>query len=85
MSDLVERVRELLPSVRRDLEALVRIESVGADPARRAQVQRSAQATADHRESFEQPPTCMRAICRPFRGAATYLEPRPSSTPNTCR
>ncbi|HEY2449415.1 MAG TPA: M20/M25/M40 family metallo-hydrolase, partial [Mycobacterium sp.] len=47
MSDLVERVRELLPSVRRDLEALVRIESVGADPARRAQVQRSAQATAD--------------------------------------
>src|SRR6201997_2689018 len=47
VSDLVERVRELLPSVRRDLEALVRIESVGADPARRAQVQRSAQATAD--------------------------------------
>ena len=47
MSDLVERIRELLPSVRRDLEALVRIESVGADPARRAQVQRSAQATAD--------------------------------------
>jgi predicted component of type VI protein secretion system len=38
VSDLVERVRELLPSVRRDLEALVRIESVGADPARRAQV-----------------------------------------------
>ncbi|WP_415822383.1 hypothetical protein, partial [Mycobacterium senriense] len=28
MSDLVERVRELLPSVRRDLEDLVRIESV---------------------------------------------------------
>ena len=47
VSDLVERVREVLPSVRRDLEALVRIESVGADPARRDQVQRSAQATAD--------------------------------------
>src|ERR1700751_241310 len=47
MSDLVERVREVLPSVRRDLEALVRIESVGADPARRDQVRRSAQATAD--------------------------------------
>ncbi len=47
MSDLVERVREVLPSVRRDLEELVRIESVWADPARRDQVQRSAQATAD--------------------------------------
>src|SRR6201996_2743167 len=47
MSELVERVRELLPSVRDDLENLVRIESVGADPARRDQVQRSAQATAD--------------------------------------
>ncbi|HME14661.1 MAG TPA: M20/M25/M40 family metallo-hydrolase, partial [Mycobacterium sp.] len=47
MSDLIERVRDLLPSVRRDLEALIRIESVGADPARRDQVQRSAQATAD--------------------------------------
>jgi acetylornithine deacetylase/succinyl-diaminopimelate desuccinylase-like protein len=47
MSDLVERVRDLLPSVRRDLEDLVRIESVWADPARRDQVHRSAQAVAD--------------------------------------
>ncbi|MGA7467543.1 MAG: dipeptidase, partial [Mycobacterium sp.] len=47
MSDLVERVREVLPSVRRDLEALVRIQSVWADPARRDQVHRSAQVTAD--------------------------------------
>jgi acetylornithine deacetylase/succinyl-diaminopimelate desuccinylase-like protein len=47
MSDLVERVREVLPSVRRDLEDLVRIESVWADPARRDQVHRSAQAVAD--------------------------------------
>jgi acetylornithine deacetylase/succinyl-diaminopimelate desuccinylase-like protein len=47
MSDLVERVREVLPSVRRDLENLVRIESVWADPARRSEVRRSAQATAD--------------------------------------
>ena len=46
MSDLVERVREVLPSVRRDLEELVRIESVWADPARRDQVQRSAELTA---------------------------------------
>ncbi|OBK40718.1 dipeptidase [Mycobacterium sp. 1245111.1] len=47
MSDLVARVRELLPSVRDDLENLVRIQSVWADPARRDQVHRSAQATAD--------------------------------------
>jgi acetylornithine deacetylase/succinyl-diaminopimelate desuccinylase-like protein len=46
MSDLVERVREVLPSVRRDLEDLVRIESVWADPARRAEVARSAEAVA---------------------------------------
>jgi acetylornithine deacetylase/succinyl-diaminopimelate desuccinylase-like protein len=47
MSDLVERVRDLLPSVRRDLEDLVRIESVWADPGRRDEVHRSAQAVAD--------------------------------------
>jgi acetylornithine deacetylase/succinyl-diaminopimelate desuccinylase-like protein len=47
MSDLVERVREVLPSVRRDLEDLVRIESVWADPGRRDEVHRSAQAVAD--------------------------------------
>ena len=47
MSDLVERVREVLPSVRRDLEDLVRIESVWADPTRRDEVHRSAQAVAD--------------------------------------
>jgi acetylornithine deacetylase/succinyl-diaminopimelate desuccinylase-like protein len=44
MSDLMQRVREVLPSVRRDLEDLVRIESVWADPARRGEVQRSAEA-----------------------------------------
>ena len=47
MTDLVERVRDVLPSVRRDLENLVRIESVWADPARRPEVHRSAQAVAD--------------------------------------
>src|SRR5258708_33189837 len=46
MNDLVERVRAVLPSVRRDLEDLVRIESVWADPARRPEVQRSADAVA---------------------------------------
>ena len=47
MDDLPERVRALLPDVRRDLEDLVRIESVWADPARREQVQRSAQQVAE--------------------------------------
>jgi cysteinylglycine-S-conjugate dipeptidase len=39
-------VREVMPSVRADLEALVRIPSVSADPARAADVQRSAEVTA---------------------------------------
>jgi acetylornithine deacetylase/succinyl-diaminopimelate desuccinylase-like protein len=48
MSDLVQRVRDdVLPSVRRDLENLVRIESVWADPARRPEVHRSAQTVAE--------------------------------------
>jgi acetylornithine deacetylase/succinyl-diaminopimelate desuccinylase-like protein len=47
MSDLIERVRDVLPSVRRDLEDLMRIESVWADPGRRDEVHRSAQAVAD--------------------------------------
>ena len=47
MSDLVEMVRDVLPSVRRDLEDLVRIESVWADQGRRGEVQRCAQAVAN--------------------------------------
>jgi acetylornithine deacetylase/succinyl-diaminopimelate desuccinylase-like protein len=47
MNQLVERVREVLPSVRRDLEELVRIESVWADPARRPEVHRSAQLVVE--------------------------------------
>jgi len=47
MSDLIERVRDVLPSVRRDLEDLIRIESVWADPGRRDEVHRSAEAVAD--------------------------------------
>ena len=46
MSELVARVRDVLPSVRRDLEDLVRIQSVWADPARRGEVHRSAEAVA---------------------------------------
>ena len=44
MSDLVQRVRDVLPSVRADLEDLVRIQSVWADPQRRDEVTRSADA-----------------------------------------
>ncbi|WP_182377924.1 dipeptidase [Nocardioides sp. WS12] len=45
--DLRTRLAELLPGVRSDLEALVRIQSVSADPDRLDQVEVSAQATAD--------------------------------------
>ena len=49
------RVREVMPSVRSDLEALVRIPSVSADPARADDVRRSAEATAElfRGEGFE--------------------------------
>ncbi|MGN6578171.1 MAG: dipeptidase [Nocardioides sp.] len=40
-------VAAVMPSVRADLEALVRIPSVSADPARADDVRRSAEATAD--------------------------------------
>ncbi|WP_148611975.1 dipeptidase [Nocardioides rubriscoriae] len=47
MSDDIRRkVTELLPQIRQDLEDLVRIESVSADPARASEVQRSAEAVA---------------------------------------
>ncbi len=40
-------MRDVLPQVRRDLEDLVRIESVWADPSRRDEVHRSARKVAD--------------------------------------
>jgi len=45
--ELRTAVREAMPSVRADLEALVKIPSVSADPARKDDVQRSAEATAE--------------------------------------
>jgi acetylornithine deacetylase/succinyl-diaminopimelate desuccinylase-like protein len=45
--DLRDRVQAVLPGVRRDLEDLVRIESVSADPERLSEVQRSAEAVRD--------------------------------------
>lgn len=44
--DLTAAIDRVLPSVRADLEDLIRIPSVSADPARAADVQRSAEATA---------------------------------------
>ena len=49
------KVASVLPGIRQDLEDLVRIESVSADPARAAEVQRSAEAVAElfRAESFD--------------------------------
>ncbi len=46
MTDLTDRVRDVMPQVRRDLEDLVRIESVWSDPGRRPEVVRSAEKVA---------------------------------------
>jgi acetylornithine deacetylase/succinyl-diaminopimelate desuccinylase-like protein len=55
IDDLRSRVSAELPRIRRDLEDLVRIESVSADPARAGEVQRSAEAVAElfRAEHFE--------------------------------
>src|SRR3954470_20909367 len=44
--DIRARVQSVLPGVRTDLEDLVRIESVSADPERLGEVEKSAQRTA---------------------------------------
>ena len=44
---LRSRITELLPGLRADLEGLVRIQSVSADPERAGEVQRSAEAVRD--------------------------------------
>jgi len=46
MTDLKTRVHDLVPGLIGDLEDLVRIQSVSADPARRAEVEQSARHTA---------------------------------------
>ena len=47
ITDFRSRLAEELPRLRQDLEDLVRIESVSADPSRAAEVQRSAEAVRD--------------------------------------
>src|SRR3954464_11119429 len=53
--DLRAKMRDLMPALRSDLEDLVRIQSVSADPARTGEVQRSAEAVAElfRAEGFE--------------------------------
>ncbi len=55
VDELRTALQDVLPSVRADLEALVRIPSVSADPARKDDVRRSAEATAElfRGEGFE--------------------------------
>jgi acetylornithine deacetylase/succinyl-diaminopimelate desuccinylase-like protein len=55
VDELRTRVQAELPRIRQDLEDLVRIESVSADPARVAEVRRSADAVAElfRAEGFE--------------------------------
>jgi acetylornithine deacetylase/succinyl-diaminopimelate desuccinylase-like protein len=47
LDDLRPRVQKVLPGVRKDLEDLVRIQSVSADPQRLGEVERSAEAVRD--------------------------------------
>jgi acetylornithine deacetylase/succinyl-diaminopimelate desuccinylase-like protein len=47
LEDLRARVQAVLPGVRQNLEELVRIQSVSADPARAGEVQRAAEAVRD--------------------------------------
>ncbi|MCW2737482.1 dipeptidase [Nocardioides sp.] len=55
IDDIRTAVTGLLPGIRQDLEDLVRIESVSADPARAGEVRRSAEAVAElfRAESFD--------------------------------
>jgi acetylornithine deacetylase/succinyl-diaminopimelate desuccinylase-like protein len=46
VTDLKNRVHDLLPGLISDLEALVRIQSVSADPVRLPEVEKSARKTA---------------------------------------
>ncbi|MFC6286441.1 dipeptidase [Nocardioides sp. GCM10027113] len=46
-AEIRAKVESVLPGIRKDLEDLVRIESVSADPARAGEVQRSAEAVAE--------------------------------------
>src|SRR6476469_5971630 len=46
IDELRSRINDVLPGIRSDLEDLVRIQSVSADPERAGEVQRSAEAVS---------------------------------------
>ena len=73
------RVTEVLPGIRRDLEDLVRIESVSADPARAGEVDRSAEAV---RALFEAE-GCETVVVSASGGAPAVIahKPGPAGTP----
>ena len=58
--DLRATLRDLMPALRSDLEDLVRIQSVSADPARSDEVWRSADAVAwtSHELASSSLPAC---------------------------
>lgn len=79
-AELRRRVTEVLPGVRANLEDLVRIESVSADPERLGEVERSAEAVAElfRAEGFET------RIARAHEGAAPAViakKPAPEGAP----
>ena len=73
------RVAEVLPGIRRDLEDLVRIESVSADPARSEEVQRSAEAVRDLFDAEG----CETVVVSASGGAPAVIahKPGPAGTP----
>src|SRR3989337_2895686 len=72
-------VAEVLPDIRRDLEDLVRIESVSADPARSGEVQRSAEAV----KALFDAEGCETAIVAAAGGARAVIarKPGPAGAP----
>src|SRR3954447_11941939 len=82
IDELRSRVTAELPRIRQDLEDLVRIESVSADPTRAAEVQRSAEAVAGlfEAEGFEE----VRIVSARDDGAAPAViarKPAPDGKP----
>jgi acetylornithine deacetylase/succinyl-diaminopimelate desuccinylase-like protein len=73
------RLREVLPGIRRDLEDLVRIESVSADPARVGEVQRSAEAV----KALFDAEGCETAVVTASGGAPAVIarKPGPAGAP----
>jgi cysteinylglycine-S-conjugate dipeptidase len=82
IDEVRSRVSAELPRIRKDLEDLVRIESVSADPARASEVKRSAEAVAElfRAEGFED--TRIVSACEDGRAPAVIArKPAPDGKP----